>query len=122
MKALFMSLFLITFVAVSHAQTSTPENDTPLQEIIKEQIEELHLSGDQKEKFIEISQAHMQKLQEVKNNDASKMSKFKSIKTLRTEKNKQMESLLDASQYETYKELQAENQKKLKKAFKERNL
>lgn len=120
MKTLFFTIALFTTVMIS-AQTYETENKQIYQEILNGQVEELSLTGEQKQPFIDLSNKYFDKIIETRQSDVSRMSKFKTLKKLQEEKDTEVENMLSKEQFKKYKELQKKNRKKLKSVYKQRN-
>ncbi|NLP58648.1 hypothetical protein [Lutibacter sp. B1] len=120
MKTLFFTIALFTTVMIS-AQTYETENKQIYQEILNGQVEELSLTGEQKQPFIDLSNKYFDKIIETRQSDVSRMSKFKTLKKLQEEKDTEVENMLSKEQFKKYKELQKKNRNKLKTVYKQRN-
>ena len=79
-----------------------------------EYINRLNLTEDQKPQYIEISKRYGSQLMGLKNSTKSRFSKYKEYKSIQSDKDKEMKSLLSSKQYKVYLEIQKEVQNKIK--------
>ncbi|MGS2740980.1 hypothetical protein [Sinomicrobium sp. M5D2P17] len=117
-KTLFILVILVQTAVF--AQQEMSEGKEFYQEILQEQIHALQLEGDQKKAFTEISNKYYDKTMAIRESNASRMSRFKELKSLRESKDNELKAVLDENEFEAYKELQKENREKLKEANKKR--
>ncbi len=118
-KMLSLALVLFFFGAnTTFAQSQevnlTDEQKEQIEKSMEEYLEVLNLSEEQKPQFEEITKKYAEEMVAVKNGGGGKMSKYKKVKSIRKNKNKEMEELLSEEQYEIYLEKQEEMQKKAK--------
>ena len=78
--------------------------------------EKLNLTEDQSKKVDAINTTWFEGITELKNSDASKMSKYKKLKSLKSERDKKMKEVLTKEQFKIYKQQQEE----MKEEFKQR--
>lgn len=91
----------------------------PSKEHMKEQrdadVAKLNLSEDRKSTFDEISKRYGKELKAIRQEDISREEKKAQAEPLIAARNKEMNALLDGSQYRTYLEIQNERKKHMKK-------
>ena len=121
MKALFLTFALLFTVTLASAQDYETENNQIYQDILEEQLENLNLTQDQEQKFIEISKKYEEKVVALKTKNVSKRTKFGELKNIQNDKDKEVEALLEEEQFKIYKDLQKSNQNKMKELYKQRN-
>lgn len=111
---------LITFSFTASAQ-STPTKLSEGQKkefksIVEANKAELKLTTEQLPKFDEINLQFMEALANLKEDNGSKISKYRKLKAATSERNKKMKDLLTSDQYKIFKSHQGE----LKDALKSR--
>jgi hypothetical protein len=115
--ALLIALIL-TGASLSYAQSSgielTEEQKEELAQTIEEYMEALNLSEEQKPEFEAITKKYAKQVKAVKEGGGGKMQKYKKVKTIRNNKNAEMEALLSEDQYNIYLEKQEEMKEKMK--------
>lgn len=113
----FLAIFLlcaqISF-AQSPATNLTDEQKEALAQSIEEYNEVLNLSEEQKPEFEAITKKYAKQMKAVKDGGGGKLQMYKKVKSIRKNKNSEMEKLLSKDQYEIYLEKQKEMQKKMK--------
>jgi hypothetical protein len=120
------TLFTIAFALIISLSINAQEKGTDLktQKIenkkqLKIAKEKLKLSPEQEVKFKEISKNYKNKIKSIKDSDIDKKDKKQQIKDLRSQKDLEMKSFLNESQFKTYLDLKEERKenmiKKLKK-------
>ena len=114
MKYSVIIIMLFLFI-LGHSQT----DDETFSAILQQQIDSLELSGEVKDAFIEISNKYYVKMQDIRAVEGSKISKFKAMRTLQSDKNEEMEEILTEEQFNIFKQLQKENRSKLKDRYKQ---
>lgn len=118
MKTLFRCVLLLMAVVISvnvNAQSKlTEEQKKELQAKYEEYKTKLNLSEAQEEKVKAINTTYFEGLAALKESGGSKLSRLKTFRKLSGEKDKQMKTVLDASQYETYKKMQKEMREEFK--------
>ncbi|MEO1260240.1 MAG: hypothetical protein AAFZ15_15705 [Bacteroidota bacterium] len=115
--SLFFALFLInatTTTAQSAANNLTDEQKEKLQQNLEEYAVALDLSEEQKPEFEDVTKKYMEQMIEVKDSGGSRMSKYKKVKSIRKNKDAEMEELLSKDQYKVYLNKQKEMQAKMK--------
>lgn len=109
---------LIAIFTMSGLNTFAQEG-RPSKEQMKEQrdadVAKLNLSEDQKSTFDEISKRYGKELKAIRQADISREEKMAKAEPLIAAKNKEMNALLDDTQYKTYLEIQDERKKHMKK-------
>ncbi len=115
------SFFLLLFVLstnISFAQSEEVDLSEEQKEAVAQNLEEffavLDLSEEQQPEFEAITKKYAAQMQEVKDGGGSKMQKLKKVKSIRKEKDAEMEELLTEEQFEVYLEKQKEMQDKMK--------
>ena len=115
--SLFFALFFIginTSYAQSKADNLTEQQKEEIQKNLEEYAAALDLSEDQRLKFEEITKKYAKQMIAVKDSGASRMSKYKKVKSIRKNKDAEMKTLLSKDQYKVYLEKQEEMSKKIK--------
>ncbi|PCE63712.1 hypothetical protein B7P33_10575 [Sediminicola luteus] len=77
-------------------------------------LDEMNLSAEQEEKFMEISKRYGEQMKALKNSSDSKWKKYKALKEIRKNKDAEMKALLSKDQFKVYEKMQAEAKKKFK--------
>lgn len=97
---------------------TTPEERAQMQtDYMKES---LTLSDDQLPRIKEINLKYAQKMQDVYNSTSSKMQKFKQMKSIGQDKDKELKGVLNSTQYATYEKNKEEMKEKIKARIKEK--
>ena len=111
-------LVLITLLAahVSAQSKMTEEQKKEAKAKYQAYKEKLNLTEDQSKKVDAINAPWLEGIAALKNSDASKMAKYKKLKSLNTERNKKMKEVLTKDQFKIYKQQQSE----MKEEFKQR--
>lgn len=115
--SLFLALFFIStnmIIAQSKGANLTEEQKEELKKNLEEYAAALNLSEEQKPQFEEITKKYADQMKVVKDSGGSRLSKFRKVKSIRKNKNKEMKKLLSKEQYEVYLDKQEEMQKKMK--------
>ena len=107
---LFMVLATILSIQAS-AQSKMTEEQKSKYEAYKQK---LNLTEEQSKKVDAINTTYFEGLGELKNSNASKLSKYKKFKSLNNEKDKQMKGVLTKEQFKMYKEYQAQMKEEFK--------
>ncbi len=76
--------------------------------------EKLNLSDEQSPKVEEINLAYFEGLSELRNSNASRLSKYRKFKGLSSKRDEDMKAVLTDEQYEIYKEFQKETREDFK--------
>jgi hypothetical protein len=116
-STLLFALFLMSTnfsFAQSPAADLTEEQKEELAKNIEEYFEALNLSEEQKPEFEAITKKYAEQMKAVKEGDGGKMQKYRKVKTIRNNKNAEMEALLSEDQYNIYLEKQEEMKEKMK--------
>lgn len=101
-------------IIAQQKKTMSKEQKEVVQEQSKKNEELLALTEEQKIKYKEITKKYNGKLKALKDSDANKMEKRKTIKKLEDDKNSELKSILSASQFNTYLEIKAERKSQTK--------
>jgi Spy/CpxP family protein refolding chaperone len=111
-----MVLVLVTMAAINASAQSkmTEEQKKEAKARYQAYKEKLNLTEDQSKKVDAINTTWFEGIAELKNSDASKMSKYKKLKSLNAERDKKMKEVLTKDQFKIYKEQQAEKKDKFK--------
>lgn len=117
MKNIF-TLAVWVWLAIGYAQTR--EEDEMYREMINTQISQLQLEGKTKEDFVAVSDRYFRRLLEIRESEASKVSKYSELLAMKKDKNREIEALLTEEEYSIYLELQAENRKRMKSIMKKK--
>ena len=83
--------------------------------------EKLNLTEAQSAEVEEINLTFFEELSELKKSNEARFAKYKKLKSLGKERDKEMEAVLDDSQYKIYQEYQAEIRDEFKQNRKGRN-
>ncbi|WP_127126361.1 hypothetical protein [Pseudoflavitalea rhizosphaerae] len=123
MKTFYRFAFLIIAVIFSmhvNAQSRlTEEQKKELSAKFEEYKAKLNLSDTQQEKVKAINTTYFEGLASLKESGGSKLSRLKTLRKITDEKDKQMKTVLDEGQYETYKKMQKEMREEFKKKRKQ---
>lgn len=111
-------LLLVTLVtAQASAQSKmTDEQKKEAKARYQEYKEKLNLTDDQSKKVDAINSTWFEGIGALKNSDESKLKKYKKLKSLSADRDKQMKEVLTKEQFKLYKQQQEER----KEAFKQR--
>ncbi|MDG3582002.1 hypothetical protein [Galbibacter pacificus] len=118
-KLLFIALIMLQF-SVSAQEETAPQNMS-YNDMLNKQVEQLQLTGAEKDSFISISKKYYDKAVEVKNSSVSRNEKFQELKSLMKGKDDELQAALSPASYSTYKEMQKENREKVKRAYRHLN-
>lgn len=110
--AMFLLCINIVFSQSSFSNLSEEEK-IEFKENMEELVDELQLSEEQKPEFISISKKYGVQLLELKGSDASRMSKYRKMKSITKSRNREMKDLLSGAQYDIYLDKQKQMQKKM---------
>lgn len=123
MKTLFRFAFILMAVIFSTQANAQSKLTEEQKEELKAKFEaykaKLNLSETQQEKVKAINTTYFEGLASLKESGGSKLSKLKAYRKMTDEKDKQMKTVLDAGQYETYKKMQKEMREEFKKKRKQ---
>lgn len=116
-----VSITLVLFI-LSYQTTCAQTKEISFTEAQKEEMAKnmedfftsLNLTSTQKTEFESISQKYTEQLIAVKDEDGSRYTKFKKVKSIRKNKDKEMKKLLDDNQYSIYQTKQKEMKEKMK--------
>ena len=116
MKNLKFSLIIAFLLSINSNTINAQENDKKADVVAEMKIakEKLALSESQEITFKEITKKYGLKMKAVKDSDEPKRNKFKSMKSIKEDKNAEMKTLLSDEQYKVYIELQEERIAKMK--------
>lgn len=109
-------LFMFSFNSIQ-AQSKPKLSDEQKEAVVaqlKADKERLALTKEQEEPFMEISKKYLLQMKDLKQSDENRMEKFKALKEIQSQKNEEMKTLLNESQYVTYLDIQKERRAKLK--------
>ena len=108
-----ITVFLAAFLITTTASAQRKLNDAQKAEYEVYQ-QKLNLTEDQAPKVRAIDSTFFKGVTQLKNSGDSKLAKYKKLKSLRSEKDKQMKGVLTKEQFKIYKEYQAEKKEELK--------
>ena len=116
MKNLKFALIITFLFLINSNVMNAQENDKKGDVVAEMKIakEKLALSESQEITFKEITKKYGLKMRALKNSNEPKRSKFKSMKSIKNDKNAEMKTLLSDEQYKAYIELQEERIVKMK--------
>lgn len=118
MKAKICWVFALLTLSVltSRAQSKlTEEQKKELKEKQAEYKAKLNLTPDQETKMEAINTTYIEGLSALKEGSGSRLSKYKQLKKLNNDRDAGMKKILDANQYQLYKEQQQDMKKEFKK-------
>lgn len=107
-------LVIVSNTAIAQERELTDEQKTQMETQLTEYFEKLDLSEDQKTKFEEITKKYNEQMRGLRDSDKGRLDKYKELKSIRKNKNKEMNTLLSNEQYKTYEETQEKMQQKMK--------
>jgi predicted RNA binding protein with dsRBD fold (UPF0201 family) len=117
MLSLLVALFFISMnglVAQSKADNLTEEQKETLAKNIEDYFEALNLTEVQKTEFEAITKKYAEKMKAVKDGGGRKLQKYRTVKPILKDKNKEIKKLLSEEQYKVYLDKQAARQKEMK--------
>jgi Spy/CpxP family protein refolding chaperone len=111
-------LLLVTITATNASAQSkmTDEQKKEAKARYQEYKEKLNLTDDQSKKVDAINTTWFEGISALKNAEDTKMAKYKKLKSLNADRDKQMKEVLTKDQFKIYKQQQEER----KEAFKQR--
>jgi hypothetical protein len=110
---LLVLVTMATFSAVAQSKM-TEEQKQEAKAKYQADKEKLNLTEDQSKKVDAINTTWFEGITELKNSGASKMAKYKKLKSLNGERDKKMKEVLTKEQFKIYKEQQAERKDEFK--------
>ena len=121
MKKIINIAVMLLFVTLTanHASAQskmTEEQKKEARARYQEYKEKLNLTDDQSGKVDAINTTWFEGISALKNSDDSKLAKYKKLKSLNADRDKQMKAVLTKDQFKIYKQQQEER----KEAFKQR--
>ena len=121
MKRIINIAVVLLFVTLTANQASaqskmTEEQKKEAKARYQEYKEKLNLTDDQSGKVDAINTTWFEGISALKNSDDSKLAKYKKLKSLNADRDKQMKAVLTKEQFKIYKQQQEER----KEAFKQR--
>jgi Spy/CpxP family protein refolding chaperone len=97
---------MISFSFVASAQTARPKLSEDQKNDLKAKMEvykaELNLTAEQQPKFEEINLQFAEALAKLKEDNGSKISKYRKLKAATSERNKKVKDILTAEQYKVF--------------------
>lgn len=111
MGKIFFSLLTILFTVTIQAQDTRQIDDESYQAFLEEQMVAMELSEEQQAEFITISDAYREKMNELRANDMTRLSKFKQAKKLIKDKDEEVKAILDEEQFQKYILIRKEKRK-----------
>jgi Spy/CpxP family protein refolding chaperone len=112
-------LLLLTTITVNNASAQSKMTDEQKKEAkarYQEYKEKLNLTDDQSKKVDAINSTWFEGITALKNAEGPKLAKYKKLKSLNADRDKQMKAVLTKEQFKIYKQQQEER----KEAFKQR--
>ena len=122
--SLLFALFLIgtnTSFAQSKTADLTEEQKEELSKNLEAYFDALNLTEEQKSEFEAITKKYAGQMKSLKDSGGSRFSKYRKMKSIRSNKNAEMKKLLSKDQYKVYLDKQEEMQKKMKERRKNSN-
>jgi len=120
---LFIALLLVGITNIN-AQTKRENLSDEQKEEIKKNVEEyttsLNLTDVQKTEFEAITEKYAKQMVAVRDSGGAKFKKYKKLKSIRKNKDKEMKQLLNQEQFKTYLEKQEERKKQMKARWSKR--
>ena len=120
---LFIALLLVGITNIN-AQTKRENLSDEQKEKIKKKAEEyaasLHLTNVQKTEFEAITKKYAKQMKAVRDSGGGKFKKYRKLKSIRKNKDKEMKQLLNQEQFKTYLEKQEERKKQIKARWRKR--
>ena len=120
---LFIALLLVGITNIN-AQTKREDLSDEQKEEIKKNVEEyaasLNLTDVQKPEFEAITKKYAKQMKAVRDNGVGKFKKYRKLKSIRKNKDKEMKQLLNPEQFKTYLEKQEERKKEMKARWSKR--
>ena len=116
MKNLKFVLIITFLLSINSNVKNAQENEKKAEMVAEMNVikEKLALSDAQEITFKEITKNYGLKMKAVKDTDVSKRDKLKSMKSIKEDKNAEMQTLLSDEQYKAFIELQEEGMAKMK--------
>ena len=120
---LFIALLLVGITNIN-AQTKRENLSEEQKEEIKKNVEEyaasLNLTAIQKSEFEEITKKYAKQVKAVRDSGGGKFKKYRKLKSIRKNKDKEMKPLLNPEQFKTYLEKQEERKQQMKARWRKR--
>lgn len=111
-------IFMLSVTLTAAAQTARPEIPEARKKEWKAEMEayktQLGLSNEQQPKFEEINLVYLEALSKLKNDNGSKISKYRKLKAATNDRNSKMKDILSPAQYDMFQTHQKELKDKLK--------
>lgn len=120
----YLALVLLIMAGINSTACAQPEMNLSEEqkEAMQKELEvyatELGLSESQKPEFKNITVEYFSALKELKDGTQSRREKYKTMRSLKAEKNDQMKNLLSKEQYKVYKEHEKKQDEKMKERIK----
>ncbi len=120
MKTLKTTFAVILFFIASNnliaqeEMVAKEESKVEMAKNFKLTVEKLTLTPEQQTSFKEIALKFGQKMKAIKTSDSDKKTKRQELKSLKTEKDAEIKSLLSEEQFKKYLEMQSERREKIK--------
>ena len=119
----FIALLLVGITDIN-AQTKRENLSDEQKEEIKKHVESyatsLHLTAIQKTEFEAITRKYAKQMKAVRDSGGGKFKKYRKLKSIRKNKDKEMKQLLNPEQFKTYLEKQEERKKQMKARWRKR--
>ena len=120
---LFIGLLLVGITNIN-AQTKRENLSDEQKEKMEKKVEEyatsLHLTAVQKTEFEAITKKYIKQMSAVRDGGGGKFKKYRKLKSIRKNQDKEMKQLLNQEQFKTYLEKQEERKKQIKARWRKR--
>jgi len=120
---LFIALLLVGITNIN-AQTKRENLSAEQKEEIRKNVEEyatsLNLSDIQKTEFEAITKKYAKQMSTAMDSGGSRFKKYRKVKSIRQNKDKEMKQLLNPEQFKTYSKKQKERKKEMKARWRQR--
>ncbi|UPK69972.1 hypothetical protein [Chitinophaga filiformis] len=114
-RKIFIFILMMSIGFTLKAQSRlTEEQKEALKERFQEYKSKLNLSADQAQKVRAIDSSYLIGLANVKRSSSGKLAKLKQFKSLNSEKDRQMEAVLNDEQFSQYEKFKEEMRQELK--------
>lgn len=104
---------LMGTTALAQQNELSDEQKAQMEEQLEVYLQKLDLTEEQKLKFEEITEKYGKQMRGLQESNKSRLTKYKEYKSIVTNKNEEMRSILSIPQYEIYVEIQEEMRQKM---------
>lgn len=105
---------LVSTSTVAQKKEISQEQKAQIENQLKVYEDKLDLTEEQKPKFQEIIKKYGKQMMALKDSDKGRLSKYKELKSISKNRNKEIKPLLSNEQYKIYEDLQEEIQQKIR--------